>query len=323
MRAVVATHGHCFDGLCSAVVFSRLLGALRGPATRFHYASCGYSPTQRPLEGLLDGDENAILDYRFCATPKLGWYFDHHRTAFGSDADRAFFEARRTVRPYFYDASYTSCTKLVRDVALERYGVGMADLEPLTAWADKIDSAAFESAQAALDYSHPVMQLASVVEHYGDGELLARLVPRLLAAPVEVVAQRSEVRQLYRRIQRKKAAFAKRVQQNARTRGRVVLVDLSGAELETYGKFITYALYPDAMYSVILGRSRSGARINVGYNPWSEHQLDRDLSSICGRYGGGGHPFVGGISFTADDVHRAKNVAHEIALELNSLGSSA
>ena len=96
MRAVVATHGHCFDGLCSAVVFSRLLGALRGPATRFHYASCGYSPTQRPLEGLLDGDENAILDYRFCATPKLGWYFDHHRTAFGSDADRA-----------FYDASYT------------------------------------------------------------------------------------------------------------------------------------------------------------------------------------------------------------------------
>ena len=53
MRAVVATHGHCFDGLCSAVVFSRLLTTLRGPLLRFHYASCGYSPTQRPLEGLL------------------------------------------------------------------------------------------------------------------------------------------------------------------------------------------------------------------------------------------------------------------------------
>jgi hypothetical protein len=317
MRAVVATHGHCFDGLCSAVVFTRLLSTLRGPLLRFHYASCGYSPTQRPLEGLLDGDENAILDYRFCASPRLGWYFDHHRTAFGSEADRAFFDARRAARPYFYDASYTSCTKLVRDIGLERYGVAMPDLEPLTAWADKIDSAAFESAEAALDYSHPVMQLASVVEHYGDSELLSRLVPRLLAAPIEAVAQRSEVRQLYRRIQRKKAAFAKRVQQNARTRGRVVLVDLSGAELETYGKFITYALYPDAMYSVILGRFRNGARINVGYNPWSVHRLDRDLSSICGRYGGGGHPFVGGISFTAEDVHRARNVAHEIALELN------
>lgn len=324
MRAVVATHGHCFDGLCSAVVFTRLLRELKGPATRFHYLSCGYSPAQRPLEPLLDGDVNAILDYRFCATERLDWYFDHHRTAFGSDADQAFFEARRAdgregsgERAYYYDASYSSCTKLVRDVALARYDIAMPELEPLTAWADKIDSAAFESAEAALDYSHPVMQLVSVVEHHGDGELLARLVPRLLEAPVEAVAKRSEFRELYRKIRRKKAAFAQRVRQNARHRGRVVLVDLSEAELETYGKFVTYALYPDAMYSVIVGRFKNGARINVGYNPWSTRELDRDLSSICGRYGGGGHPFVGGISFPAEDVHRAQNVAHEIARELD------
>jgi hypothetical protein len=317
MRAVVATHGHCFDGLCSAVVFTRLLRELRGPASRFHYLSCGYSPTQRAVDGLLDGDENAILDYRFCPTEKLNWYFDHHRTAFASEADRAIFEARRGERPYHYDASYSSCTKLVRDIALARYGVAMPELEPLTAWADKIDSAAFESAEAALDYTDPVMQLVSVVEHHGDGELLSRLVPRLLDTPVEEVARRSEHRELYRKIRRKKAAFAKRVQQNACRRGRVVLVDLSGAELETYGKFVTYALYPEAMYSVIVGRFKNGARINVGYNPWSEQSLDRDLSSICGRYGGGGHPFVGGISFPAEDVHRAKNVAREIALELD------
>jgi len=322
MRAVVATHGHCFDGLCSAVLFTRLLRESmareqKGPAARFHYLSCGYSPTQRALADLLDGDVNAILDYRFCATDRLDWYFDHHRTAFGSDADQAFFEARRDELPFHYDASYSSCTKLVRDVALARYDIAMPELEPLTAWADKIDSAAFESAEAALDYSNPVMQLVSVVEHHGDGELLARLVPRLLEAPVEEVAKRSEFRELYRKIRRKKAAFAKRVQQNAHHRGRVVLVDLSEAELETYGKFVTYALYPDAMYSVIVGRFKNGARINVGYNPWSSHELDRDLSSICGRYGGGGHPFVGGISFPAEDVHRAQNVAHEIARELD------
>lgn len=318
MRAVVATHGHCFDGLCSAVVFTRLLRELKGPAVRFRYLSCGYAPSQRRLDGLLDGDENAILDYRFCASERLHWYFDHHRTAFGSEADRAFFEARRVARPYHYDPSYSSCTKLVRDIAVARHGVAMPELEPLTAWADKIDSAAFESAEAALDHSDPVMQLVSVVEHHGDGELIARLVPRLLEAPVEAVAQRSEFREPYRKIHRKKAAFAKRVQQNALTHGRVVLVDLSGAELETYGKFVTYALYPDAMYSVILGRFKNGARINVGYNPWSERQRDRDLSSICGRYGGGGHPFVGGISFPAEDVHRAQNVAQEIARELDA-----
>jgi hypothetical protein len=320
MHAVVATHGHCFDGLCSAVVFTRLLRALRGPDLSFRYYSCGYAPTQRSVMELLKGDENAILDYRFSASEQLHWYFDHHRTAFADAADRAFFDARVDSHPYHYDASYSSCTKLVRDIAERRYGVAMPELEPLTQWADKIDSAAFESAEAALDSSHPVMRLASVVEHHSDGAFLSRLVPRLLDTPIETVADRSEYRSLYAKIRRRKAAFARSVQKNAHALDRVVLVDLSGSEVESYGKFVTYALYPEAMYSVIVARLENGARINVGYNPWSRHSLDRDLSSICGRYGGGGHPFVGGISFPAGDVQRARNVAQEIALELNFQG---
>jgi nanoRNase/pAp phosphatase (c-di-AMP/oligoRNAs hydrolase) len=72
------------------------------------------------------------------------------------------------------------------------------------------------------------------------------------------------------------------------------------------------------MYSVLLGRFKNGARINVGYNPWSRKSREHDLSSICGRYGGGGHPFVGGISFPAGDLTRARHVAREIALELDA-----
>ena len=318
MHAVVATHGHCFDGLASAVLFTRLLRELRGPAVQFSYHACGYSPTQQPVGKLLQGDENAILDYRFTASERLHWYFDHHRTAFADDADRAFFEQSRAARPYYYDASYSSCTKLVRNVALDRFGIAMPELEPLARWADKIDSAAFESAEAALDHSDPVMGLASVVEHHGDSQMLTGLVARLLESPLEAVAARSEYRDLHRKIRRKKAAFARRVRESAQTFDRVVLVDLSGSELETYGKFVTYALYPQAMYSVILGRFQNGARINVGYNPWSEQSRDRDLSSICSRYGGGGHPFVGGICFPPGDSGRARNVAHEIARELDS-----
>lgn len=328
MHAVVATHGHCFDGLCSAVVFTRLLQALyarnahardpQGSDLSVRYHSCGYAPTQRPLTELLTGELNAILDYRFCATERLHWYFDHHRTAFGTGQDRAFFDARVATHPFHYDASYSSCTKLVRDIAEQRYGVSMPELEPLTRWADKIDSAAFESAEAALDSSHPVMRLASVVELHGDSAFLSRLVPRLLESPLETVANRSEYRSLHSKIRRRKAAFARRVRKNAHSLERVVLVDLSGSEVESYGKFVTYALYPEAMYSVILARLENGARINVGYNPWSRRSLDRDLSSICGRYGGGGHPFVGGICFPPEDVQRARHVAHEIALELDA-----
>jgi hypothetical protein len=318
MHAVIATHGHCFDGLASAVLFTRLLRELRGPAVRFSYHACGYAPTQRAVANLLVGDENTILDYRFTASERLHWYFDHHQTAFATEAERAFFDQAQQSRPYYYDASYSSCTKLVRDVARSRYGIEMPELEPLTLWADKIDSAAFESAEEALDHSNPVMGLASVVEHHGDSSMLARLVPRLLDSPIDTVAKRSDNRDLHRRIQKKKAAYALRVQQSAEERGRVVLVDLSHAPLETYGKFVTYALYPQAMYSVILGRFESGARINVGYNPWSAQSRDRDLSTICGRYGGGGHPFVGGISFAAGDLSHARSVAREIARELDA-----
>lgn len=318
MRAVVATHGHCFDGLCSAVLFARLLQAVKGRSVDFQYHACGYSPGQRAVSSLLDGDDNAILDYRFSADERLGWYFDHHRTAFANAEDQRFFEQRQPDRPYYHDTHYGSCARLVSDVARQRYAVDLDHLETLTLWADKIDSAAFESAEAALDHSDPVMQLASVVEHHGDQALLSALVPRLLRDPVEIVASRSENRRLYEKIRRKKADFSRHVAARAKQLDRVVLVDLSQTRLETYGKFVTYALYPDAMYSVLLGTFGNGARINVGYNPWSTRGRDRDLSSICGRYGGGGHPFVGGISFGAAELPRARRVAREIARELEA-----
>ncbi len=323
MRAVVATHGHCFDGLCSAVLFTRLLSSLqdRAPhrrAPRFRYHCCGYGPGQRRVEDLLDGDENAVLDYRFAPAPALGWYFDHHRTAFQEAGAREFFERERGQRHFFYDAAYSSCAKLVADVAEREFGVSTPELAPLVQWADKIDSAAFESAEAALDFSSPVMQLASVVEHHGDSELIARLVPALLRDSAESAARDPELQRRFRAIRRKRDSFRAHVQRQAQTMDRVVLVDLSEGEVESFGKFVTYALYPRAVYSVVLGRFRRGARINVGYNPWSDQKLDRDISSICVRYGGGGHPFVGGIAFSESELSRARTVAEEIAAELRS-----
>src|SRR5690242_5720728 len=46
MRFVVASHGHCFDGLSSAVVFTRLMKELGAPEARFEYRTCGYGAGQ-------------------------------------------------------------------------------------------------------------------------------------------------------------------------------------------------------------------------------------------------------------------------------------
>ena len=317
MRLVVATHGHCFDGLASAVLFTRLMERTNEEPLELSYRACGYGGGQaRADEAMLDGDQNAILDYRYTATDRLSWYFDHHRTAFGSDDDRAHFEARKENGHFFYDAECSSCTKLIDRVAREHLGVADLGLGELVAWADRIDSARFQSAAEAVDRSNPVMRLVSVVEHYGDDAFLTKLVPELLTRPLSEVAESPEIAARYRPLGKKHERFVDRVKKSSLRQGRVVFVDLTEEVLDSVGKFVTYALFPDSVYSVIVGLLKHGPKISVGYNPWSGRPLDTDISSICARYGGGGHPVVGGIAFSNTEIERARSVARDIAAEL-------
>ncbi|HVR20694.1 MAG TPA: hypothetical protein VMS65_13380 [Polyangiaceae bacterium] len=321
MKFVVATHGHCFDGLASAVLFTRLaerLGRSQGAAPlEASYRACGYGNGQaRADERMLTGDDNAILDYRYHPSDKLTWYFDHHRTAFANDADRAHFEARRDNGRFFFDDACSSCTKLIANLSRERFGVESPDLDELVTWADRIDAARFESAEQAVDRTDPIMRLVSVVEHYGDDAFLERFVPELLQRPLSEVAKSPEIAARYRPLGKKHDRFVERVRQSSLLQGRVVFVDLTAEVLESVGKFVTYALYPNSVYSVIVGLLKSGPKISVGYNPWSGRSLDADISSICARYGGGGHPVVGGIAFASAELERARRVAREIAEEL-------
>ena len=318
MRFVVATHGHCFDGLSSAVVFSRLMKELGAGAASFEYRTCGYGTGQaRAEEKLFSGEENAILDYRFSPSSKLTWYFDHHRTAFGSPADRDVFEGRRNSGQFFFDATYSSCTKLIADVGRDRFGVAMPDLAELVKWADMVDSARFASPEDAVSRTSPIMQLVSVVEHYGDDGFYKELATELLRRPLLEVASLKAVTNRYKPLGKKHERFVARVKQKSELLGRVVFVDLTESVLESVGKFVTYALFPNSVYSVVVGLLKNGPKISVGYNPWSGRPLDTDISAICARYGGGGHPVVGGISFPTTALDEARRVARSIASELN------
>jgi hypothetical protein len=317
MKLVVATHGHCFDGLASAVLFTKLVRSLHEEPVELTYRACGYGGGQaRADDAMLSGDENAILDYRYHASDKLTWYFDHHQTAFATDADREHFEARRGNGRFFYDAKASSCTKLIANLAEEHFGVRAPALGELVTWADRIDSARFGSAAEAVDRSDPVMQLVSVVEHYGDDAFLTRFVPALLERPLHEVASLPEVTARYRPLGKKHERFVDRVKKSSHRQGRVVFVDLTEEVLDSVGKFVTYALFPDSVYSVVIGLLKHGPKISVGYNPWSGRPRDADISSICARYGGGGHPVVGGIAFSNAEIDRARSVAREIAAEL-------
>jgi hypothetical protein len=323
-QVVVATHGHCFDGLCSAVMFTRLYRTLfpRDGAS-FAYHGAGYGPGQNGVDPkILGGDVNAILDFRFSPSPKLDWYFDHHVSAFGAPGDREAYE--RAVerqeaagqRRMFHDGTYTSATKLIADLGAARFGLDPAPSAELVRWADMIDSAAFPNATMPVERKEPELKLMTVVEHLGSDSFLGKMIARLLERPLYEVARSEDVAQAYEPLGKAHDQFVKLVEQSAKALGPVIFVDLTAHLIEVAGKFVTYALYPESAYSVLLSRSKSKCKISVGYNPWSAIPRTHNIAAICERYGGGGHPVVGAVSLAAEKVDEARALARSIAEEL-------
>ena len=206
--------------------------------------------------------------------------------------------------------------KLIADVGRLRFGLDIRECAELVRWADMIDSAAFPSAEMAVTKAEPVLQLMTVVEHKGNDAYLATMVPRLLEQPLEAVATSKDVQDAYAPLAAQQQGFIDLVKQHAEVRGSVVLVDLSEAVIDVAAKFVTYALWPESAYSVLLSRSSSKCKLSIGYNPWAPIERKHNIAAICERHGGGGHPVVGAISLPAGDVERAKKLAREIAEEL-------
>ncbi len=318
-HVVVATHGHCFDGLCSAALFSRFFEGVVAKGAKYTYHSCGYGPGENGVNpALLSGDDNVILDFRYSTAPSLTWYFDHHVSAFPTAADKTSYEAHAAVaeRRFFHDGAYSSCTKLIADIAKSRFGYSFEGLDNLIHWADIIDAARFPSAEMAVARKEPALQLMTVVEHHGDAAFLTKMVPRLLAQSIDEIALAKDIQDAYAPLRDGNAAFVDLVKANARETGPVVVVDLLDQKLDVATKFVTYALYPKSAYSVLVTRSKAKAKISVGYNPWCNVPRTHDIASICERYGGGGHLVVGAVSLKSDDVDAIRKVALEITTEL-------
>ncbi len=321
-QIVVATHGFCLDGLCSAALFTRLLRHL-DPTSDLHftYSGCSYGPGQNGVDPkVLKGDVNAVLDYRFSASPLLTWYFDHHVSAFQGEGERAAYEERAHVatpqRRFFHDGTYGSCTKLIADVGARDFGLDPTPTANLVRWADMIDSASFPNAEVAVTRTEPVLQLMTVVEHSSDDAFLTRMVPRLLVEPLEDVARSPEVVAAYAPLGAQKDAFVEMVRSAAKESGGVVLVDLTDRNIDVATKFVTYSLFPRSAYSVLVTRSKSKGKVSIGYNPWSNVTRRHNIAQICERWGGGGHPVVGAITLPAAEVEKAREIATSIAAEL-------
>jgi hypothetical protein len=317
MRIRILYHDHCFDGAASAAFFSRFLGDKFYPDAEFLYTGMAHKASQIFEEELFDGDENAIVDFKYSSSPKLTWWFDHHQSAFLSPADAEHYKQSHNGKK-LYDPTFRSCTKFIYTVARERYGYTPNDLDELVTWADIIDGAQYANAKEAVDLKEPAMKLTLVIEG-SKGSGTVQEIIRLMRhhSLADIIAQPG-IQSLYVPLYERHLRSIDIIRKQAVNERGVVFFDLVDDQIEGYNKFIPYYLFPDSTYTVSVSTSTFRTKVSVGSNPWVTEPLKYNLASICERYGGGGHAKVGAISFEVGQVAEARAAAAEIAEELRS-----
>jgi hypothetical protein len=317
LRVKVFYHDRCFDGACSAALFSRFYAERIRNDAEFIYSGLLHRAGALFNEDHFDGDENAIVDFKYSSSPRITWWFDHHQSAFLSPEDAAHFEQDQSSRK-FYDPDFKSCTSFIATIAEQRFGFNPAPVAELVHWTDIIDGALYPDAKTAVEMKAPAMQLTMIIESTQDNEFLPQLIPLLAAKPLAEVVSAPFVAPLLppllERHQRSISVLRDRIESTDGT----LFFDVTDQELEGYNKFVPYYLHPESIYSVGLSKSSFRVKVSVGSNPWAPSAPVVNLAKVCERYGGGGHARVGAISFDVTQRAAAQEAAKEIVHELRA-----
>jgi hypothetical protein len=203
-------------------------------------------------------------------------------------------------------------------VARERFGFEAPDLAELVRWADVIDAAAFPSAEVAVRLEEPALRIMTFLEATRDPEAPGRIIEALRTLPLAEVAALPWVAGPLAPVLEGHFRSIDAVRAAARLEGEVAVVDLARAGIPAGNKFVLYYLFPAARYTVTVSQDAKRSKVSVGSNPWARPPRAHDISRICERYGGGGHPVVGAVSLGPDEIERAREVAREIVLFLQA-----
>jgi hypothetical protein len=317
VRVRVFYHDKCFDGASSAALFSRFYRERIRSDVDFVYAGLLHRAGALFDEKDFDGDENAIVDFKYSSSPNITWWFDHHESAFLSPADAAHFEQDQSNRK-FYDPGFKSCTSFIAMIAEQRFGFDPRPVAELVHWTDIVDGALYESAKSAVEMQAPAMKLTMAIEAVQDPGFVKKLIPLLASQPLAAILEQpvvaSALPPLLERHQRSIDVLRQRSEEKQGT----IFFDITDLDLEGYNKFIPYYLHPNSIYSVGLSKSSFRVKVSVGSNPWSKREPTVNLAKVCERYGGGGHARVGAISFDITQGDAARKAAQEIVEELRA-----
>ena len=315
MRLKVFYHDNCFDGLASAAVFTRFFREKVASDVAVEYTGLAHRAGDPFAACAFDGDQNAIVDFRYTQRPGLDWFFDHHVSAFQEPGDEASFRADRSGRK-FWDPTAKSCTRFLARTVSEQFGFDAAPLAELVDWAELIDGAQFPDAKMAVELKEPALRLMMMIEAEKEPAVLHGLIRRFQSETLGDIAASPDVAARVEPLMRRHVETVELIRSRAELDRGVVFFDIADRGTDNVNKFIPYYFFPACRYSVNVSASRSRAKVSIGSNPWAREARTHDLAKLAERWGGGGHAVVAAISFPPGDVERARAAAGEIVEEL-------
>lgn len=311
MKLRILYHGNCFDGVASAAVFSKFYLAKINPQTEIFYTPTMHRAGNAFDEEQFDGDENAIVDFKYSSDERLNWWFDHHQSAFLSASDEAHFRAADSGKK-FLDTNSKSCAEFIARIAEEKFGFIDDSLAELIHWAHIIDGAFYDSPAQCVELRSSALKLMQVIEGEKDASFVAKIIRSLMEKSLDEILQSSEIQERLEPILEQHWKTVNLIKRKAEYERGVVTFDLIGDGIDGYNKFIPYYFYPETTYTVSLTQSAFRTKISVGSNPWSPRPRVHNIAEICERYGGGGHAVVGAISLPPDNVEKGRLFMREI-----------
>ena len=237
MRVRVFYHDRCFDGASAAALFSRFYRERIRSDVDFVYSGLLHRAGALFDERQFDGDENAIVDFKYSSSPKITWWFDHHESAFLTPSDADHFEQEQSNRK-FYDPAFKSCTSFLAMIAEERFGFDPRPVAELVHWTDVVDGALYENAQSAVEMQAPAMKLTMAIEASAEHGFVKKLIPLLAYKPLAAILDEPFVAAILPPLLERHRQSIEILRQRSTESDGTIFFDITDLAMEGYNKFI-------------------------------------------------------------------------------------
>jgi len=283
-------HSPCFDGITSAVLTFDFLHSKRNWFSIMLH-TVNYNLRENWLSLTLK-KPCAVVDFLY--HPQADYWADHHLTTFLNEDARKDFELRNN-QNLVYDKNADSCARLLENHLKRVFSYWNPKYDDLVNWADKIDSARYESAEEAIFPSAPAIKISLSLVFGNRGNYCERLVHSFRHNTISRIAEFDWVK---KRVESAQALIQKGLDRFKRVAHRekdgIVVFDVESREA-IISRYAPYYFFPEARYSAGIVRLKGRAKIIVMRNPLREFK-SVSIGEICEKFGGGGHQRIGAIN---------------------------